>query len=501
MKLFNSKAMRELDRYAIEECAIASVSLMESAAAHVADAAAEVMGSGGHCAIFCGSGNNGGDGVAAAAILRRRGFSVRAFLVGRREKMTYDTRTMEARLIEAGGELEEFGADYLREYVQTCDVIVDAIFGIGLNSPLRGAGLEAVELINSARATVISADVPSGVEADTGRILGDAVRADITVTFSMGKPGLYTTPGCIYAGEVRVRDIGIPAELLEARGSSVYTVTGEDIMLPRRAADSHKGDYGRCLIVAGAHGYTGAPVLAAQAASRSGAGLVFLGVPRDIYSIAAVKCGVEMAFPLAETAGNYDADEIIKRSGRPDAILIGPGLGRSVNAEKLVYELIHRADAPVVLDADGINAVAGNIDILSTAVCPLILTPHEGEFARLGGDVTDGGRLKAASEFAKMKQCVLILKGHRTITALPDGSCYINTSGGPGLAKGGSGDVLAGMLVSLLGQGFPIKDACIAAVYLHGLAGDICTERYGEYSVTADDIIAALPEAIKRHIN
>ena len=282
--------------------------------------------------------------------------------------------------------------------------------------------------------------------------------------------------------------------------SRVFTVMPEDIHLPRRQPDSHKGDYGRCLIIAGSVGYTGAPALCARAASRMGAGLVFLGVPESIYSIMAAKLDEEMPFPLPDDSGGRlaagAANEILRRSEECDAVLIGPGLGMSPGIVELVEALLQNVKAPVVLDADALNAIAGNSDVLRTAACPLILTPHPGEFARLGGDLSGRDRLGVARDFAQSHGCVLVLKGHKTITALPDGTAYINTTGGPAMAKGGSGDVLAGMIAALAGQKFPIKDAATAAVYLHGLAGDLCAVEYGEYSVTASDITAMLPKAI-----
>ena len=523
MKLLNTTQMRALDRTAIDVLSVPSTLLMTNAARHVADAAMELLernsqGSDdgaaaavfcgnttkdiGCAAVFCGMGNNGGDGIAAASFLRRKGVRVRAFLVGSREKMTPDTSEMERRFLEDGGILEDFyNAPGLEDYVNHCHVLIDALFGTGLNTALHGAALDAVRLMNASPAPVVAADIPSGVEADTGKILGEAVRADITVTFSFAKPGLFVEPGCIACGEVRVVDIGIPTELLASTDAECSAVCRGDITLPRRRRDSHKGDYGRDLIIAGCVGYSGAPVLAAQAASVTGAGLVSLGVPETIYQIAAVKLTTEMPFPLPCSAegslGGLAVYAILDRLKKADVCLVGPGLGRSEAVSEIVFSILKNAAVPVILDADGINAVSENIDILDEAKAPVILTPHLGEFRRLGFDDQRGSRLSEARGFAVKHGCIVVLKGHRTITALPDGTLYVNTTGGPALAKGGSGDVLAGMIASLVGQRFPLKDAVLAAVYLHGLAGDLCAERLGEYSVTAGDVIATLPEAIK----
>ena len=503
MKLCSSAQMREIDRRTIEDRGVPGSVLMLNAAGHIAEAALERVLPGGRAAVFCGAGNNGGDGIGAAALLMEKGVPVRVFLVGDEQKLTPDSREMLQRLTLAGGSLENvIESEELNDYLRGCDVIIDAMFGIGLNSGLRGDARLAAEMMNSSGACIIAADIPSGVDADTGAIFDGAVSADVTVTFSLAKPGHFIEPGCIRRGELRVCDIGIPLDIIDAAASDVTAVMPGDIYLPRRRPDSHKGDYGRCIIVAGSVGYTGAPAMCARAATKMGAGLVFLGVPEAIYNIMAAKLDEEMPFPLPDDGeGKLAAiagDVLLSRSAECDALLIGPGLGRSPGIAALVAFLLQNIKAPIVLDADGLNAVAGNIDMLGKAECPLILTPHPGEFARLGGDFSGGGRLGAASDFAQSHGCILVLKGHRTITALPDGTAYINTTGGPAMAKGGSGDVLAGMIAALIGQKFPPKDAVLTAVYLHGLAGDICAAENGEYSVTASDIIAALPRAVKR---
>ena len=269
--------------------------------------------------------------------------------------------------------------------------------------------------------------------------------------------------------------------------------------LPRRPRQAHKGDFGRLLILAGSEGYTGAPVLAARAALRTGAGLVFLGVPRDIYPIVAVKCDEAMPFPLPE-----DHRAILDRAIGCDAVLIGPGLGRRPETEQLVLELLGELNVPVVLDADGINALAGHIDVLDGRGAPTVLTPHEGEFARLTGCALPiGDRLSAARDFAAAHRCTVVLKGHGTVTAAPDGRVWVNSTGGPGMAKGGSGDVLAGMTAALWGQRLlrrgedDLPRLAAAAVYYHGLAGDLCAGRFGEYAMLPGDMIEALSEVLK----
>jgi len=506
VKLTNSSQMREMDRYAIEGLGIPGTALMLNAAQHIADAAMELLPSGGSAAVFCGTGNNGGDGIGCASFLMDKGIHVRVFLVGSAEKLTPDSREMVGRFNSRGGLIERFAvSDELISHLRDCDVIVDAIVGIGLNSGLQGDALLAAKLINDSGARVIAADIPTGVSADTGAVMGEAVRADITITFSLAKQGHYIEPGSTRCGELRVCDIGIPSEVVDSAVSHVYAVTRDDISLQSRRHDTHKGNYGRCLIVAGSTGYTGAPALSARAASRMGAGLVFLGVPKSIYNTMAVKLDEEMPFPLPED--NYGrlaanaAGEVMRRADACDVCLIGPGLGRSQDITELVLSAIRIVKAPVILDADGINAISGHVEILDQAACPLILTPHAGEFIRLGGNLTYGDRLREARMFATKHRCALVLKGHRTITALADGTAFINTSGGPAMAKGGTGDVLAGMIAALVGQKIPINTAVHTAVYLHGLAGDMCADESGDYSVTAGDIIAMLPKATRQFIH
>jgi NAD(P)H-hydrate epimerase len=508
MKLATAEQMREADRYAIEKLGITGIYLMEKAAGHIVAAAMEHIPTGGSVVVFCGTGNNGGDGMGAAAYLLNKGIPVRVFLIGDAENLTPDSLEMKNRLISSGGSLEPFSLSVdLDALVSTCSVVIDAIIGIGLSSKLKGEASNAVSLINSSQALVISADIPSGVHADTGAVLGDAVKADITVTFSMAKPGHFVEPGCIYCGEVRVRDIGIPHSVIEQIDSFMYATMLDDIHLPQRHRDTHKGDYGRSLIIAGSIGYTGAPALSAKAATKTGSGLVYVGVPKSIYDVMAVKLDEEMPFPLPDDSKGRltanTASEILHRAGKCDVCLIGPGLGVSNDITELVQSIVRIVETPVVLDADGLNAIAGNISILSQAVCPLILTPHPGEFERLLGNSLRGStdaptdRLSAACGFASKYNCILVLKGHRTIIALPNGTAYLNTTGGPAMAKGGTGDVLAGMITALIAQKLPIVNAVTAAVFIHGLAGDMCAEKFGQYSVTASDIINMLPNAIK----
>ena len=539
MKLATAQQMQTMDRIAIGERHIPSLDLMERAAEGVAAAAEELAEEkSGFCptgegmvvlseeratfsvsparhpkraGVFVGPGNNGGDGVAAARLLAQRGWEVRVFLAGDREKLTPDNAANVARLGEVGLALECFPAELSADVAESCtflawcagcDVFVDALFGVGLAREVGGIFAAAISLMNGLSVPVVAVDIASGLDADTGRVLGTAVCAAVTVTFSVAKVGQFADQGALHTGKLIVHDIGIPPEI-----GAGFTWDTEAIdlelarqWLPRRKADGHKGDFGRDYILAGSVGFTGAPVLAARSCVRSGAGLVTVGTPQSAYPIVAGKCLEEMPYPLPEHDGKLSTaarEDILEKVRGCDAVLIGPGLGRGAESDALICDLTAELPQSLVLDADGINAVSEHIDILHRRAGRVtVLTPHDGEFDRLGGDLTGQDRLSAARAFAREHGCVLVLKGHRTIVAAPDGRTGINTTGNSGMAKGGSGDVLSGMILSLLGQGMePFRAAC-TAVWLHGRAGDLAAAELGEYSMTPSDLIAHLSGAI-----
>lgn len=496
MFLSSSEKMRGADNTAIFERGISSLWLMENAAAHVAQRAYEYVKDGGVAYIFCGSGNNGGDGVAAALWLREKGIPVRCFLTGSREKMTADTAEMARRLESSGGELEDFcaGIDF-----ESPGVIIDAMFGIGLNKPLRGKALEAVKLINASGVPVVSADIASGIEADTGRVMGEAVYATETVTFSLGKPGHFTEPGNVHSGKLHIVDIGIPSELVENAKIPVRAIMDGEVSLPRRDPLSHKGDHGKILIVAGSSEYCGAPNMCSLAAVRSGAGLVYLGVPETIHTICAIKNTEAMPFALAcDGDGRLSVKALSKikeKLQNCSVCILGPGMGRSEGTAALVRDILSFYGGTLVADADALWAISLDKSLLKVSPANIVLTPHGGEAKLLGID-WERGRIQAARDFALEYGCTAVLKGHRTVAAYPDGDVSISTHGNAGMAKGGSGDVLAGILGAMLGQ-FEHKKAVDTALHLHALAGDMACEQYGEYAMTAGDIIAALADAEK----
>lgn len=507
MRIATAARMRELDRQAVETGVISSLELMEHAAEALAEKAMEYLGRQPvpRAVVFCGPGKNGGDGVAAARLLRQTGVEVRAVMVGDRDRMTPECRAMEACLAEEGLRLEPFSdADPgFAAWALEAGVFLDALLGIGLTREVTGDFATAVHMMNSAGVPVLSADIPSGVEADTGRILGAAVRADATVTFTCPQAGHFVGKGQLCTGSLSVVQIGIPPALLDALEWDTWSVAPEDVHLPHRERDAHKGSFGRVCILGGSVGFSGAPVLAARAAVRTGAGLVTLEVPAPIWPVAAQKLDVAMPYPLPagkDGALALDATEqALNRLAASDVALIGPGLSRANGAGAVVRYVLAHTERPVVLDADGINALEGHIDVLDARQgIATVLTPHDGEFARLGGDLSGGDRLGAARAFAAAHGCVLVLKGHCTITTFPDGLAYLNTTGNPGMAKGGSGDILAGMIVSLMAQGLTIRQAVPAAVCLHGQAGDLAAEEFGEYGMSPSDLIQKIPLTTKR---
>lgn len=525
MNLYTAAQMREIDRRAIEERGIPSTELMENAARALVrevrslpipgpglgrDGPTGWVAKDGHALtqeeqaefwamrrrsaiVWCGPGNNGGDGVAAARLLLEMGWRVKCVLVGDRARMTDDCLEMERRLVEAGGMLEDFDREWESKYrYMPFDVAIDALFGVGLTRDLEGDAALAAGLIQCGTGWVVSADVPSGIHADTGDVMGTAVCADVTVTFSRGKPGLYAGKGAIHSGRVVVAGIGIPDDLYpEEDECGTILVEREMLHLPPRPADSHKGDFGRLFILAGSRGYTGAAALCARAAIRGGAGLTTLAVPGDVYPILAAKCCDEaMIWPWPEDDG-----AMLEKAKGSTAVLIGPGLGQGERAERLVLKLMRELACPIILDADGLNLISRHMDVLDERAGKTILTPHDGEFARLSGcELPIRDRLGTARAFAQRHRCVLVLKGHRTITTA-GGVCFINSTGGPGMAKGGSGDALAGLMGALAAQG--VTDPPLTAVWLHGRAGNLAEEDKGEYGMTPSDLIEQIPYAIK----
>ncbi|HXG16426.1 MAG TPA: NAD(P)H-hydrate dehydratase [Calidithermus sp.] len=509
--VFTAEEMRRLDRRAVEELGIPSATLMENAgrgAAAVVRAWLSRLGRrrGARVVVVCGKGGNAGDGFVVARHLRRSGARVEVWLTAPPEAIGGDAGAMLARARRAGlrpRRLEDAGA--LAASLAEADVVVDALLGTGARGVPEGAIARAIDAINASGRPVVALDIPSGLPADGGPPAGPAVRAAVTATFAGLKRGLVTGVGVDYAGEVVVVPIGIPpAEV--GRGITTFRLEAADIAphLPRRPRHAHKGLYGRLLIVAGSLGKTGAAVLAARAAMRSGAGLVTVATAASQQPVVASLLVEAMTEPLAETAARTPAlkarDAVVALAAARDAVAIGPGLGLDAETQALVRELAGTLPGPLVLDADALTALAGQVERLRGAPGPRCLTPHPAEMARLlGASVADveRDRVETARGLARAVGAYAVLKGAGSIIAAPSGEVWINSTGNPGLASGGTGDVLTGMVGAFLARGLAPAAALQAAVFLHGRAGDLAAARVGEEALVAGDVIAALPDAFR----
>jgi NAD(P)H-hydrate epimerase len=499
--------MRALDRWTIEHGTPGDV-LMERAGAGATRVLRErLRAPRGAVVVVCGRGNNGGDGFVVACHLRRSRVPVEVWLAARPDEVQGDAARMLARWRRLRGVVHELtGGGHIEALARRlggAGAVVDAIFGTGLNAPVGGVAAGAIEAINACGAPVLALDLPSGLSADTGMPLGVAVRATVTATFGYPKVGQLVYPGVAHTGLLAVVDIGIPPEALVDVRPRVSLLERQEVgrLLAPRPRDAHKGDFGHVLVVAGSRGKTGAALLAAQAAGRAGAGLVTLAVPATLQPVleSHVREAMTAALPDAgDGAAALDGpalDELLAGRG---AVVCGPGLGLAGPTRALVAHVVRRTRAPLVLDADGLNAVAGT-DVLRARPGPTVVTPHPGEMARLLGSDTarvQADRLGVARTFAHTENVIVVLKGARTIVASPDGGAAISPTGNPGMSTGGTGDVLAGLLGGLLAQGLAPFDAAVLGVFAHGAAGDAIAARQGEVGLVAGDLLPELPPTL-----
>ena len=504
--LVTAEQMRALDAHTIERIGVAGDVLMESAGRALVELTLQFLGgSGGRVGVVCGPGNNGGDGWVAARHLHQLGVGVEVLEIGGERGRSADAERNRARALAVG--VVEAG-----ELASDAAVVIDALFGTGLARDVAGEFAEAIGAVARARAAgaqVLAADVPSGLCADTGRELGACVAADCTVAFGLAKPGLLLEPGRSRAGRVRVARIGIADE---APGvyASVFAVTPGSAAraVPARPSGGHKGTFGHVLVVAGSEGKTGAAALAARAAIRSGAGLVTVACPRSLNDVLEPLCLEAMTVPVAETPARSLApdaeDGLLDLAHDRSVVALGPGVGTDEATRALVRSFLARCERPVVLDADGLNALDGKPDALAARPAPTILTPHPGEAARLlGSDAAaiNADRLAAARTLAERSGAHVVLKGAPTVTALAPGvgergPVLINTSGGPALGTGGTGDVLTGVLAAFVAQGVALEDAGALAAFVHGFAGDRLAERDGDAGLLASELADAIPATL-----
>jgi ADP-dependent NAD(P)H-hydrate dehydratase / NAD(P)H-hydrate epimerase len=511
MRILTADQMREADRRTIEEIGIPSLVLMENAGRQVVAAMESIFQdlAERRVAVISGKGNNGGDGFVVARTLFQRGIEVSVFLVGQVAEIKGDARVNLEILGRLGITVVEVGDEGAWELhfseISSHSLIVDALFGTGLKTALTGIYETVLGDINASGIPVVAIDVPSGMSADTPDLIGDSIEATMTVTLGAPKMPLVLPPAEQKAGEVVIADIGIPIHVIEAlEGPRVELLTRDEMrgLINPRAPEAHKGDFGRVLIVAGSRGKTGAAVLAAQGALRSGAGLVTVATPRSCLPIVAAQGPEYMTEPLEETVDgtiDFAAAEYVAAL-KADVLAIGPGLGRGEGVTTFVRDVLERTEVPLVVDADALNAFADEpAALVGREGRDVIITPHPGEMARLMGCTVEdvqSDRLGIARDFASNHKVYVVLKGYRTLVASPDGNMFINPTGSPGMATGGTGDVLAGMLAAWLGQLLDAVAACKLAVYLHGAAGELADADEGEVSMTALDLANHIGDAI-----
>ncbi len=510
MRAATAAQIAEVDRRATEEFGIRAGTLMERAGRHVATVVLSILhdAAGHRVVVLAGKGNNGGDGLVAARVLRQAGVEVTVLLLEPEEVLGGEASVAVHAAHDAGvpvHSLARADSDDLTRTLAAADVVVDAIFGTGFRGSASGMAAVAIDAANRAGKPVVAVDVPSGLQADTGRVDPPFIRAVATVTMGLPKIGLLLYPGAEATGQLYVADIGYPAPLADGASISTHLVTAEMVRagIPPRRPDSHKGDYGRVLVIAGSVGFSGAATLAALGALRVGAGLVTVGVPASIYPIVAAKLTEAMPTPLPASDGAIAAGALDRVKGLAtsnDVLAVGPGLSRDFGAMHVVTGLL-AGDRPMVLDADGLNVLVGKTQLLARARKPVIITPHPAELGRLVDSPVakiQEDRVTAARTAAAQFKCVVVLKGARTIVADHRGEAFIVPTGNPGMATGGMGDVLTGAIAGLVGQGAAPTVAAYVGAYLHGLAGDLIAGERGLAGILASEVADRLPVAIQR---
>jgi len=511
MKITTAAEMREIDRATTERFGVQSLTLMENAGSAIARFILEEYSRANRIAVFCGKGNNGGDGFVVARKLHRAGRVVEVLLLAPASDLRGDALSMFERLPLRPIILQnrqELQAESSRS-MANCDLIVDAILGTGFQPPVKGIYADAIADMNRSSKPVVAVDIPSGADSDamSEQASEGIARADAIVTFTAPRPAHVF--GNLTRGPIVIAPIGSPPEAVVSQ-LNLELATPRDIasLFAARPMDSNKGMYGHVLIVGGSLGKSGAAAMAGMAALRAGCGLSTVATPGSALASVAGFAAELMTESLPETGvgsiamGAIDGGAFGRLLKPVDVVAIGPGIGRNTETAEFVHEAVRQTKVPLVLDADGLNAFQGHTDGLDGRQRPLVLTPHPGEMSRLAGISIKGvqaDRLNVARNFARQHQLILVLKGNRTVIALPDGTAWVNPTGNPGMATGGTGDILTGMTAGIIGQmQNDVAHATIAAVYMHGLAGDIAAQKVGEHSLVATDLLGALPEAFRR---
>jgi ADP-dependent NAD(P)H-hydrate dehydratase / NAD(P)H-hydrate epimerase len=517
LPVLTAAEMRQADRHTIEEIGLPAVVLMENAGSAVTEAIRKRYPTARRPAILCGRGSNGGDGFVVARKLRD--LHPEVYLMGIRDDVRDDARLHLEVFEKCGGKVFEVADaqawERARERLRRADLVVDALLGTGLKAEPSGLVADAIKEITRLRelgVPAVALDLPSGVPSDTGDLPWPVVPASLTVALGAAKYGHVLPPSCDWVGDLVIADIGIPRESLDKQEPSLFLLEAADVLraYDERAPGSHKGTYGHLLVVAGSLGKTGAAVLAATAALRGGVGLVTVATPAPALGMVAAGRPELMTEPIpVNAAGNVareGCDRVLSIAATKDAVVIGPGLGQDAGIREFVREFVRRCPVPLLVDADGLNALAppaggrirGALDALELGR-PTVLTPHPGEMARLAGlrpDEVQKRRLETARSLARETGALVVLKGHRTLIVDPKGRAAVNPTGNPGMATGGTGDVLAGLAGALLARHEP-WEAASAAVYLHGQAGDVAAARRGQPSLLAGDVLDAIPDALR----
>jgi NAD(P)H-hydrate epimerase len=510
MKVLTAAQMQAIDRQTIDRIGIPGVVLMENAGRGVAEEIARRFSTADplRALVMAGKGNNGGDGYVIARHLLNKGWGVQILVLAERDAIKGDAAVNLHSFEQCGGHVSfVLNTEELETALASTgefSVLVDALFGTGLCKPVQGLYQKAIEWLNQQSSQVVAVDIPSGINASTGQVPGTAVNAALTVTFAFPKVGQVSYPGAGLTGELVTVDIGIPEQIAAQVPVSCILVDAAEArrLLPTRSRDGHKGTFGHLLVVAGSTGKCGAAVMAAESGLRGGAGLVTLACPQCVQPTIASKLTEVMTVPLADFMGELCLqafDDLLALAEGKQALAIGPGIGLGEETSALIRRLVQGSDLPTVIDADGLTALSGHMHVLDHQNDrQIILTPHPGEMARLTGLSVAGiqaNRFNVARDFAVRHRVVLVLKGARTLTASPDGKVHINSSGHAGLASGGMGDVLTGLIGSLLAQGLTAMDAATLGVYLHGLAADRLLATFGDAGLLATDVMFEIPAA------
>jgi len=504
MRVCTVEEMRELDRRALDEYGLSEAILMENAGHSVYDVLTRRYGTDGvRYTVVCGRGNNGGDGLVVSRKLHSAGADVRVFVLSHEDELSGAARANLHAARKAGIPLQRLQTIDDLYLGRSSDVVVDAMFGTGITREVRGLDAQVIRHVNDSGLPVVSVDIPSGVDGDTGAIHGVAIRAACTVTFGLPKLGNLLAPGREMGGELYLSHISFPPAMHRSDGRAAV---GRMTVLPSRPLESHKGSYGNLLLVAGSTEYLGAPVLCALSFLKMGGGYVRLAAPRSIAHLLAASATEAVLVPLAGTEDDSVAlsnlDELLARAGTADIAVIGPGLSVNEETQELVRAFVSLAGLPLIVDGDGLTAVSHNADVVRTRTAPTLLTPHVGEMSRLLGwsiDEVAANRVQAVREAARQLKATVLLKGSSSLICGPEGHVSINLSGNPGMATAGCGDVLGGVIAGLAGLGLGLHEAAESGAFIHGLAGDLAAEQRGEDGIIARDVMECVPAAVRQY--